>query len=270
MNSGLLQGRTALITGAAGAIGSAIARGFAAARAKLCLIDIDGDRLARVAAELKAARGDDAVLELVSDVRDAPAARHCVEQAAQQFEGVDILVNNAGVTRIGRIDELEDSHIDEIIDTDLKAYFYYAREFVRQAKNRQAPGVILIVSSKNGLEGASEKSLYSAAKSGEIAMARALARELGPFGIRVNVICPDAVHKGSKLWERGGHYSLATAKRYNITEDEIPEYYRKRCALKTSIEPEDVANAALFLCTEQSAKITGAVLTVDGGVAFAR
>jgi NAD(P)-dependent dehydrogenase (short-subunit alcohol dehydrogenase family) len=129
---------------------------------------------------------------------------------------------------------------------------------------------MLIISSKNGLAGASDKSLYSSVKGGGITMARSLAQELGPFGIRVNVICPDAVHKGSKLWEPGGDYSVGTAKRYNITEAQIPDYYRRRCALKVNMEPEDIADAALFLCSRQSDKITGAVLTVDGGVAFVR
>ena len=101
-------------------------------------------------------------------------------------------------------------------------------------------------------------------------MARALARELGRFGIRVNSICPDAVHRGSKLWERGGDYSRATATRYGITEEQIPEYYRHRCSLQTNIQPEDVANAALFLTSESSRTTTGAVLTVDGGVAYVR
>lgn len=100
--------------------------------------------------------------------------------------------------------------------------------------------------------------------------ADALARELGPFGIRVNTICPDAVHEGSKLWEKGGHYSVGTAKRYGITEDDIPEYYRQRCALKVNIHPKDIAHAALFLAGDQSEKITGTILTVDGGVAYVR
>ncbi|MFC1736391.1 SDR family oxidoreductase [Candidatus Hydrogenedentota bacterium] len=270
MESKLLQGQAALITGAAGAIGRAVAHGFAAEGAKLCLMDIDGDRQERVAAELRNSYGDDTVLDIVADVRDPAKARECVAQAVERFGSLDILVDNAAVTRVRKIDELLDSDIDEIIDTNLKGYFYYAREFVKQAKKQQTPGVILMISSKNGLEGAAEKSLYSAVKGGIITMARALARELGPFGIRVNVICPDAVHKGSKLWEKGGEYSIATAKRYDIAEDDIPEYYRKRCAMKVNIEPEDVANAALFLASSQSAKTTGAVLTVDGGVAYVR
>ncbi len=270
MNGVQLQDQVVLITGAAGAIGGAIAHGFAAEGARLVLMDIDGPRQERRANELKTKYGADRVLDIVGDVRDPRQVRRIVDQAVQHFGRLDILVNNAAVTRIRSIDEIADEDIDEIIDTNLKGYFYFAREFVRVAKEKKSRGVILIISSKNGLEGASDKSLYSATKGAEITMARSLARELGPFGIRVNVICPDAVHKGSKLWERGGHYSVATAKRYGITEDQIPEYYRKRCALRVNMEPEDVAHAALFLCSASSAKVTGAVLTVDGGVAYVR
>ena len=124
-------------------------------------------------------------------------------------------------------------------------------------------------SSKNGLTGASNKSLYYATKVGELALARSLAMELGEFGIRVNTICPDAVLEGSGLWEDDG-YRLGTAKRYNISEEEIPDYYKERCAFKTNIQSVDVANAALFLLSDNAAKLTGAILTVDGGVAFVR
>ena len=220
--------------------------------------------------ELQLAYGKETVFSCVADVRDPCQVRECVERAEVTFHCIDILVNNAAVTKIRKIEELEDCDIDEVIDTNLKGYFYFARDVVKVMKRAGRGGIILIISSKNGLEGASEKSLYSATKAGEIVLARALARELGPLGIRVNTICPDAVLEGSKLWERGGDYSMATAARYGITEAEIPDYYRQRCALRANISPKDVADAALFLVSEKAAKITGAVLTVDGGVAFVR
>ena len=130
-------------------------------------------------------------------------------------------------------------------------------------------GSLLFISSKNGLVGASDKSLYSATKGGELTLARALAMELGKFGIRVNTICPDAVLEGSGLWQDDS-YRLGTAQRYHISEEEIPNFYKERSALKTNIGAQDVANAALFLLSDQAAKITGAILAVDGGVAFVR
>ncbi|HSR32475.1 MAG TPA: SDR family oxidoreductase, partial [Anaerolineae bacterium] len=151
----------------------------------------------------------------------------------------------------------------------LKGYVKCAREAVRIMKASGVGGSLLFISSKNGLAGAANKSLYCATKGGELTMARSLAMELGEFGIRVNSICPDAVLEGSGLWEDDS-YRLGTAKRYNISEQEIPDYYRQRCALKTNIKPADVANAALFLLSDNAAKLTGVILTVDGGVAFVR
>jgi NAD(P)-dependent dehydrogenase (short-subunit alcohol dehydrogenase family) len=167
------------------------------------------------------------------------------------------------------VEALSDEDIDLIIDTNLKGYAKCAREAVRIMKAAGTKGSLLFISSKNGLVGASNKSLYCATKGGELAMARALAKELGRFGIRVNSICPDAVLEGSGLWE-DDDYRLGTAKRYNIAEEEIPEYYRQRCALKANIDPQDVADAALYLVSAKAAKVTGAILTVDGGVAFVR
>ena len=104
----------------------------------------------------------------------------------------------------------------------------------------------------------------------ELTLARGLAMELGKHGIRVNSICPDAVLEDSGLWEKGGGYLEGTAKRYNLSIEEIPGYYRNRCALKTNITQQDVANAALFLVSDKSLKMTGNILTVDGGVAYVR
>jgi len=265
-----LVDKVAVITGAAGAIGRAIARSFAEHGARVCLCDNDESRLLAFADKLKEQYNSDNVMHMVVDVRKPSEVSAFMQKAESSYRNLDILVNNAAVTMIRKIDEITDGDIDNILDTNLKGYFYCAREAVKIMKKRETKGVLLMVSSKNGLEGASEKSLYAAAKGGELAMARSLAKELGPLGIRVNSICPDAVHEGSKLWEKGGHYSLDTAKRYNISEDEIPEYYRQRCSLKVNIKPKDIANAALFLVSEQSSKITGAVLPVDGGVAYVR
>jgi NAD(P)-dependent dehydrogenase (short-subunit alcohol dehydrogenase family) len=195
--------------------------------------------------------------------------KRAFELTLLEFGRLDILVNNAAATQIKAVDALSDSDIDLIIDTNLKGYVKCAREAVRIMKESGTKGSLLFISSKNGLVGASDKSLYCASKGGELVLARALAKELGRFGIRVNSICPDAVLEGSGLWEDDS-YRLGTAKRYNISEEEIPNYYKERCALKTNIEPKDVANAAIFLVSDQSAKITGATLTVDGGVAFVR
>jgi NAD(P)-dependent dehydrogenase (short-subunit alcohol dehydrogenase family) len=264
-----LAGQVALITGGAGAIGRAIARGLLSAGAQVALVDTAEERLQRFAIELVTEVGPGRALALVADVADSQQVRQAFDRTLEEFGRLDILVNNAAVTQIKSVDALTDADIDLIVDTNLKGYIKCAREAARIMKASGTRGTMLFVSSKNGLLGAANKSLYCATKGGELALARALALELGEFGIRVNSICPDAVLEGSALWEDDS-YRLGTAKRYHISESEIPEYYKQRCALKTNIEPVDVANAALFLLSANAAKITGAILSVDGGVAFVR
>ena len=264
-----LAGQVALITGGAGAIGRAIGKELLSAGTRVALVDTAEERLQGLEAELAAEVGPGRVLTCTADVTDSQQVRQAFERTLEVFGRLDILVNNAATTQIKAVDALTDADIDLIVDTNLKGYIKCAREAARIMKRAGTRGTMLFVSSKNGLHGAANKSLYCATKGGELTLARALALELGEFGIRVNSICPDAVLEGSALWEDDS-YRLGTARRYHISEDEIPEYYKQRCALKTNIEPVDVANAALFLLSGNAAKITGAILSVDGGVAFVR
>jgi NAD(P)-dependent dehydrogenase (short-subunit alcohol dehydrogenase family) len=264
-----LAGQVALITGGAGAIGRAISKGLIETGVRVALVDIADQRLQSYGQELAAEYGPGKVLTIVADVCDSQQVKQAFAITMEEFGRLDILVNNAAATQIKAVDLLSDEDIDLIIDTNLKGYVKCAREAVRIMKTSGVGGSLLFISSKNGLAGAANKSLYCATKGGELTMARALAMELGEFGIRVNSICPDAVLEGSGLWEDDS-YRLGTAKRYNISEQEIPDYYKQRCALKTNIKPADVANAALFLLSDNAAKLTGVILTVDGGVAFVR
>jgi NAD(P)-dependent dehydrogenase (short-subunit alcohol dehydrogenase family) len=264
-----LAGQVALITGGAGAIGRAISEGLIRVGAKVALVDIAGERLQSYGEQLASQAGPGRVLTIVADVCDSQQVKRAFDLTLDEFGRLDILVNNAAATQIKAVDLLSDEDIDLIIDTNLKGYVKCAREAVKSMKASGIQGSLLFISSKNGLAGASNKSLYCATKGGELTLARSLAMELGEFGIRVNTICPDAVLEGSSLWE-DDNYRLGTAKRYHISEGEIPDYYKQRCALKTNIQPVDVANAALFLLSGNAAKLTGAILTVDGGVAFVR
>jgi NAD(P)-dependent dehydrogenase (short-subunit alcohol dehydrogenase family) len=265
-----LADKVVVITGAAGAIGRAVSKRFLAEGARCMLLDIDGRRLESFKEELEETFDPESVKTSLADVRDTEALRESFQTVVRSFGRLDILINNAAVTQIKAVDRLSDQDIDLIIDTNLKGYIKCAREAVRIMKETKTAGNLIFVSSKNGLVGAAEKPLYNASKGGEINLARGLAKELGRFGIRVNTICPDAVLEGSSLWEKGGGYLEATAARYNIPVEKIPEYYRNRCALRTTITPKDVADAAVYLASDRSSKMTGNILTVDGGVAYVR
>ena len=262
--------RTAVITGAAGAIGRAIAGRFIATGIRVCLFDYRADALEQTRAELAHVHGPENVLVHPVDVRNTDEIDAGFEHVLAEFAQVDILVNNAAVTMIKAIDTITDEDIDDIIDTDLKGYIRCARRAVAEMKRVGNGGDILMIASKNGLEGAADKCLYSAAKGGVLTLARSLAKELGPFGIRVNSICPDAVLEGSYIWREGGQYRSDTAKRYGLELGQIPDYYRERSALKRNISAEDVAAAAVFLVSDEARAITGTILPVDGGVAFVR
>ena len=261
--------RVAIITGGAGAIGRAIANAYAASGIYVGLFDNRADALNEFASEMSEKFGD-RVLGQQVDIRHTDQIEAGFDKLLVKFGKLDILVNNAAVTQVKPIDEIKDEDIDNIIDTDLKGYIRCTRRAAGIMKQAGNGGNILMVSSKNGLEGAAEKCLYSAAKGGILTLARALAKELGQFGIRVNSICPDAVIEGSHIWRQGGEYRQATAKRYGLTNDQIPDYYRNRCALKQTIKAEDIRAAALFLVSEGARAITGTILPVDGGLAFVR
>ena len=125
-------------------------------------------------------------------------------------------------------------------------------------------GSIVFVVSKNALVASKQASAYNAAKGAELHLARTIAEEGGPFGIRVNAVCPDAVIQGSKIWT--SQWREERAKAYGIRPEEIEEYYRQRTTLKVNVFPQDVAEAVLFFASDRSSKTTGGVLTVDGGV----
>ena len=268
--SGELSGKVALVTGGAGSLGRAFCRLFLAEDAKVCILDNNLERLEVLEKELSPDFDENKFQSVNVDVRDTQKVNQAFKACLDDFGRLDILVDNAAVTQIKPIDKISDEDIDYLIDINLKGYIKCAREAVRIMKDQGTGGSLLFVSSKNGLVGAADKSLYVATKGGMLTLARGLAMELGKYGIRVNSLCPDAVLEESQLWAAGGGYLEGTAKRYNISIEEIPEYYRNRCALKTNIESKDVAEAALFLVSDRSSKMTGNIFTVDGGVAFVR
>jgi len=265
-----LSRRVAFITGAASGIGRAIAIRFAEEDAHVVVADINSEGAAAVASEIQSLYGDGKAIAVPVDVADEKSVLHAFDEAVLTYGGIDIVVSNAGISSASPIDETSLEIWDRQMDILAKGYFLVAREGFRALKTQGIGGSIIFIVSKNAVASGKNASAYSAAKAAELHLARCLAEEGGAHRIRVNSICPDAVIRGSSIWS--GKWRQERAQAYGIQPDQIEEYYRNRTILKVSVFPEDIAEAALFFASDRSAKTTGAMLTVDGGVsaAFAR
>ena len=153
------------------------------------------------------------------------------------------------------------------IDVLLTGYFLVARETFKVLKSQSVGGSIIFVGSKNSIYSGKNVAAYSTAKAGEVHLARTLAVDAGEYGIRVNIVLPDAIIRGSKIWD--SNWKKERANSYGIDIEELEEHYRKRTILNVNVFPEDVAESIAFLASTKSAKTTGCMITVDGGVAAA-
>ncbi|WP_031236232.1 bifunctional rhamnulose-1-phosphate aldolase/short-chain dehydrogenase [Asticcacaulis sp. AC460] len=262
---GLFAGQVAYITGAAGGIGRAIAEAVLQRGGHVVLTDIDGGRLEALRADLSAAHSADRVRAYEADVTNEAAVLDSFTYAATQFGGVDLFVANAGIASAAAI---EDTSLDlwrRNFAVLSDGYFLAVREAFKAMK--PLGGSIVFVGSKNALAPSVNASAYSSAKAAELHLARCLAVEGAPHGIRVNVVNPDAVIRGSQIWN--GAWRAERAAAYNLDDAELEDFYRNRSLLKRSVFPEDVAEAVIFLASPAASKSTGNILNVDGGNAMA-
>jgi rhamnulose-1-phosphate aldolase/alcohol dehydrogenase len=258
-----LAGKVALVTGGAGGIGRAIVRRLNAEGACVVVADIDHDGARRVADGL----GDEAVAVAV-DVTDERAVADAYTEATLAFGGVDIVVSNAGLASSAAVEETSLELWERDHSVLARGYFLVAREAFRLMKRQGTGGSIVFVASKNAMVAGRNAAAYSSAKAAELHLARCLAEEGGPNGLRVNTVNPDAVLQGSKIWE--GSWREERARAYGIDPDDLEEYYRQRTTLKVNVYAEDVAEAVLHFASDaRSPKSTGNLLNVDGGVAAA-
>ena len=234
-----LAGKKALVTGASRGIGRAIALELAGAGASVTLSYRSG---AEEAEEVARETGGRAVQ---ADVSNGDEAKRLVEGAGE----VDILVNNAGVTRDGLLARMSDDDWADVIETNLSGVFYTCRAAARGMMRRRA-GAIVNVSSIVGLHGNPGQTNYAAAKAGIIGFTKALARELGNRGVRANVVAPGYVD--TRLTQ--------------VIADDMKELMLANTPLGRFGQPEDVAGAVRFLCSDEASFITGEVLLVDGGL----
>ncbi len=265
-----MVGRIALVTGGAGGIGAATAARLMAEGACVMLADRDGDALDTVREGFAATFGADLVRSVVCDVTDEAQVRAAFEDCAREFGGLDILVANAGIASSAPIEETTVELWDRNFDVLAQGYFLTSRHawpLLKRMKEQGGTSVVFI-GSKNAVAAAKNASAYASAKAAANHLARCLALEGADDGIRVNVVNPDAVIKGSRIWdgdwrkERAGAHGIDAGK-------ELEEHYRQRSMLKRDVLPEDIAEACYWLASDASAKSTGNMINVDAGNAQA-
>ncbi len=260
----------ALITGGAGGIGSKVARRLVEDGAHVVLADLNVEGATKVARELNEAAGAERALAVQADVSDEKMVEAAFREAVLRYGGVDILVNNAGLATSSPLEETSVEEWNLNMNVLATGYFLVAKEAYRLMKLQNIGGSMVFVGSKNSIYAGKNASAYSSAKAAEVHLARCIAAEGGPYGIRVNSVLPDAVLEGSAIWNSQWREERAAA--YGIEPDELEEHYRHRTVLNVNVYPGDVAEAVAFLASSRAAKTTGCMITVDGGVpaAFTR
>jgi rhamnulose-1-phosphate aldolase/alcohol dehydrogenase len=262
-----LAGRIAVITGGASGIGRATARLLAHLGAHVVVADVNRDGAEAVAEEIVGACGLRRAVAAHVDVTDENAVAEMMERTVLEYGGLDILVASAGLATSAPVTEttLEEWELNYAVLA--RGYFLCAREAFRVLLQQDRGGAIVFVGSKNALVAGANAAAYSSAKAASLHLARCLAEEGGPHGIRVNTVNPDAVIQGSGIWS--SDWKAERASTYGVTEDDLQSFYSGRTKLGVSVYPEDVAEAIAFLAGPRSAKSTGNVINVDGGVTAA-
>ncbi|MCB9263676.1 MAG: bifunctional aldolase/short-chain dehydrogenase [Lewinellaceae bacterium] len=255
-----LSRRVAIITGAGGGIGKAIADKLAAEGANVVLTDVDEGRV-------KAANGTyarDVSTYAVCDVTSASSVEEAFEKACLEFGGVDIIVHSAGLAISKSLEDTALKDWNLLQDVLAKGQFLMAKEGVEVMRKQGFGGDIINIASKNGLVAGPNNIAYGTAKAAQQHMSRLLAAELGQEKIRVNTVNPDGVIVGSKIWE--GEWAEGRAKAYGIKVEDLPAHYAKRNLMNEIILPEDIANGVFALVAILN-KSTGNIINVDGGIA---
>jgi rhamnulose-1-phosphate aldolase/alcohol dehydrogenase len=261
-----LVGKIALVTGAAGGIGGATAIRLLSEGACVMLVDRDAKALTSERAALAERFGQDVVGAALCDVTIEAQVQAAFDACAVTFGGLDIFVANAGLASSAPLEETTLDLWRKNYGVLAEGYFLTSRAAFSLMK--KGGGSIIFIGSKNALAATPNASAYASAKAASLHLARCLALEGAPSGIRVNVVNPDAVIRGSRIW--GGDWRKDRAAAYGIDSGkELEEHYRQRSMLKRDVLPEDVAEAVLFFATDASAKSTGNIINVDAGNAQA-
>jgi rhamnulose-1-phosphate aldolase/alcohol dehydrogenase len=259
-----LSRRIALVTGAAGAIGKAISARLLAEGASVILTDIHEPGIRALSAELNQRSGEENTVAIPMNVADEASVSRAFEKSLLAFGGLDILVSNAGIARCGSVDQLSLKDWQASLAVNATGHFLVCREAMRAFQQQALGGTIVVVATKNVVAPGKSFGAYSASKAAQAQLSRILAIEGAEFGVRVNMVNPDAVLDGSGIWSP--EIRKGRAKAYGIRVDQLDEHCISRSLLKVKVSSEDVAESVLFLASDRSAKTTGAMIPVDGGV----
>ena len=244
----LLEGKVAVITGAARGIGKAIALKFAEQGCNVAFTDLVIDENGEATEEAIAAYGVQ-VKGYASNAADFAQTHEVIEQIHKDFGRIDILVNNAGITKDGLMMRMSEAQWDAVLTVNLKSAFNFIHA-VTPIMARQKAGSIINMSSVVGVSGNAGQCNYSASKAGMIGLAKSIAKEMGPRGIRANAIAPGFI----------------ITEMTNQLSDEVKEGWYKMIPLRRGGLPEDVANVALFLASDLSSYVSGQVIHCCGAM----
>jgi len=244
-----LNGKVAIVTGAARGIGRAIALRFAEEGARVAVVDVREDEGGRTVRLIEAAGGE--ATFVVTDVSIAQQVQEMVETVLQRWSTVDILVNDAGICPFEGFLEMPETLWDQVLDVNLKGYFLCSQAVARVMVERGIKGRIIAISSISAEFGGSAQAHYCASKAGINLLVKSMAISLGPHGITCNAVLPGTVE--------------TDANRHVLADPEVRAYWSRRAPLGRLGAPEDIAGPVLFFASDDSAWCTGAMLVVDGG-----
>ena len=260
-----LAARVIVVTGAGSGIGRETALALARNGAHLGICDRDPIGLDETSELLRGLGAD--FVAVTGDLTDWTVTDRLIHQTILAFGGIDGVVSNAGVAVTGRLTEITPEAWQRSLAVNATSHFLLVRQVLPVLEKQALGGSLVFVASKNAFSPGEGFGAYSVAKAAEVQLARMVAIEAGGVSVRANVVSPDAVFEGSKLWDAELRNERAAA--HGVALDQLEHFYRNRSLLRQPVRPSDVADAVLFCLSDRSSRMTGCVITVDSGVAAA-